>query len=234
MKRRLRSTNPVLLILLFSGSLAAAPQATTEMASSHGAFYRIRLPADPNPSQVSTLRIAVSPGEEKSGATWGMSLYGQAEPDLRFASMKLAYDLGAEFIWFWTSDHDHHVPYTEQLRLARKITEYVQRQPPRDLTALRQAAGTAIVLPYGYTLPTTWQLFTWGTHIYPLSRKNPSGLTYKEVLRPAIQEIARCLKEGVAYDVVPAGEDFDPNEYERVLQVEEDGTCRLAVRAERK
>lgn len=166
-------------------------------------------------------------------AKWGMSIYGQAEPDLRFASMKLAYDLGAEFIWFWTSDHDHHVPYREQLRLAREITEYASKQPIRDLVRLRRAAQTAIVLPYGYTLPTSWQLHTWGTHIYPLGRKNSAGLTYKEVLRPAVQEIARCLKDGVVYDVAPAGRDFDPRGYQRIFWVQEDGSCRLTVSSDR-
>ncbi len=152
------------------------------------------------------------------GAKWGMSIYGQAEPPLRLASMKLAYDLGAEFIWFWTSDHDHHVPYTEQLRLARAISDYAENQPTRDLDALRRAATTAIVIPYGYSLPTCWQLFTWGTHIYPLNRKNEHGLTYREVLRPAVWEIERCLKAGIPYDVVPAGAAFDPNGYEQIIR----------------
>jgi len=153
------------------------------------------------------------------GSKWGMSIYGQAEPHLRLPSMKLAYDLGAEFIWFWTSDHDHHVPYTEQLRLAREISKYAEQQPPRDLEKLRHAATTAIVIPYGYSLPTVWQMFTWGTHIYPLDRKNERGLTYKEVLTPAVREIARCLKEGTPYDVVPAGDAFDPSGYERVVWI---------------
>ncbi|UCD50069.1 MAG: hypothetical protein JSW27_21375 [Phycisphaerales bacterium] len=158
------------------------------------------------------------------GSKWGMSIYGQAEPYLRLPSMKLAYDLGAEFIWFWTSDHDHHVPYTEQLRLARAITAYAQTRAPRDLAKLRRAAKTAIVIPYGYSLPTCWQLFTWGTHIYPLDRKNEHGLTYKEVLAPAVREIARCLNEGIAYDVLPAGKGFDPHGYERIFSVAEDGS----------
>lgn len=154
---------------------------------------------------------------------WGMSIYGQAEPHLRFPSMKLAYDLGAEFIWFWTSDHDHHVPYTEQLALARQITGYAKSHPRPDLNNLRRAATTAIVLPYGYTLPTCWQLFTWGTHIYPLSRKNRFGLTYKEVLSPAIKEIAQCLKNNISYDVVPAGKAFDPADYDKVVWISEKG-----------
>jgi len=157
------------------------------------------------------------------GSKWGMSIYGQAEPHLCLPSMKLAYDLGAEFIWFWTSDHDHHVPYTEQLRLARTITEYARSRPPRNLERLRRAATTAVVIPYGYSLPTCWQFFTWGTHIYPLDRKNEHGLTYKQVLTPAVREIARCLKQHIPYDVVPAGEAFDPSSYETVIRVTEDG-----------
>ena len=160
---------------------------------------------------------------------WGMSIYGQAEPHLRFPSMKLAYDMGAEFIWFWTSDHDHHVPYTEQLALARRMTEYAKSHPRPDLNKLRKVATIAIVLPYGYTLPTSWQLFTWGTHIYPLNRKNRFGLTYKDVLSPAINEIAYCLKNKISYDVVPAGKDFDPGGYDKVVWIREDGTVSFAV-----
>ncbi|MHC4462747.1 MAG: hypothetical protein ACYS30_15160 [Planctomycetota bacterium] len=156
-------------------------------------------------------------------AKWGMSIYGQAEPHLRFPSMKLAYDLGAEFIWFWTSDHDHHVPYTEQLSLARRITRYAESHPRPDMEKLRRAATTAIVLPYGYTLPTCWQLHTWGTHIYPISRENRFGLTYKDVLRPAVDEVTRCLKNNVSYDVVPAGEAFDRTDYEKVIWITEEG-----------
>jgi hypothetical protein len=161
------------------------------------------------------------------GTKWGMSIYGQAERNLRLPSMKLAYDLGAEFIWFWTSDHGHHVPYNEQLVLARHITEYAKSHPRPDLNKLRRAATTAVVLPYGYTLPTCWQLHTWGTHIYPLSRKNRLGLTYKQVLAPAVRQIAHCLKNNISYDVVPAGRDFNPAEYEEVIWIKEDGTVSI-------
>jgi hypothetical protein len=157
------------------------------------------------------------------GTKWGMSIYGQAEEKLRWPSMKLAYDMGAEYVWFWTSDHDHHVSYTEQLKLARRLAVYAEQQPKRDLEKLRQTATTAIVLPYGYTLPTQWQLHTWGTHIYPLKRKNQFGLTYKQVLKPAIQEITRCLKGGIFYDVLPAGKAFRPGEYETVIWIRENG-----------
>ncbi|MBN1845130.1 MAG: hypothetical protein JW810_05565 [Sedimentisphaerales bacterium] len=157
------------------------------------------------------------------GTRWGMSIYGQAAEPLRWPSMKRAYDLGAEYIWFWTSDHDHHVPYAQQLQLARQLAEYAASRPRRDLDALRRAAATVIVLPYGYTLPTQWQLHIWGTHLYPLTRKNRFGLTYQRVLAPAVKQIARCLKEGISYDVVPAGEAFDPRDYAQVIWISEKG-----------
>lgn len=159
------------------------------------------------------------------GAKWGMAIYGQAEPTLRYPSMQLAYDLGAEYLWFWTSDHDHHVPYTEQLALSRRISDYAKAHP-RDLSALRNKAKTAIVLPYGYTLPTSWQLFTWGTHIYPLDKKNDKGLTTQQVLKPAVKEIARCLREKIPYDIVVEGEGFRREGYEKVYEVLEDGSVK--------
>ncbi|NLH17160.1 MAG: hypothetical protein GX455_11330 [Phycisphaerae bacterium] len=156
-------------------------------------------------------------------AKWGMAIYGQAEPGLRYPSMQLAYDLGAEYLWFWTSDHDHHVPYAEQLALSRRISDYA-RTHPRDLTALRNKANTAIVLPFGYTLPTSWQLFTWGTHIYPLDKKNDKGLTTLQVLKPAIEEIARCLKDKIQYDICVAGDGLARDRYERIYEVLDNGT----------
>ncbi|MBN2136905.1 MAG: hypothetical protein JW720_03785 [Sedimentisphaerales bacterium] len=155
-------------------------------------------------------------------ARWGMSIYGHAEHDLRLPSMKLAYDLGASFIWFWTSDHNHHVPYTEQLALTRAITDYAKAHPRPPLRKLMKRAKTVIVLPYGYTLPACWELDMFGSYIYPINRKNEFGLTYKEVLSPAIRKIEYCLKNGTPYDVVPAGKAFDPNVYEEIIRITED------------
>ena len=103
------------------------------------------------------------------------------------------------------------------------MTDYARNHPRSDLDKLRSSATTAIVLPYGYTLPTIWQLFTWGTHIYPLSRENRFGLKYKEVLRPAVKETAHCLKNNISYDVIPAGKAFDPAGYEKIVWIKEEG-----------
>ena len=43
------------------------------------------------------------------------------------------------------------------------------------------------------------------------------------MLAPAVEEIARCLQERIAYDVVPAGERFDRSGYDRVVWIGENG-----------
>jgi hypothetical protein len=156
------------------------------------------------------------------GAKWGMSIYGHAEQELRLPSMKLAYDLGAAYIWYWTSDHNHHVPYTEQLALTRAITDYAKKHPRPALNKLAARAKKAIVLPYGYTLPACWELDMYGSYIFAISRKNELGIPYKEVLAPAIKEIEHCLKNRIPYDVIPAGKNFDPTIYEQIVRIGED------------
>ena len=47
------------------------------------------------------------------GRDWGMSIYGQADRAVSPLAVTLAYDLGARYIWYWTSDHGHHLPYRE-------------------------------------------------------------------------------------------------------------------------
>jgi len=157
-------------------------------------------------------------------ARWGMSIYGHTHKELRLRSMRLAYDLGAAYIWFWTSDHDHHLPYKDQLALARAITDYARIHPRPPLNELLRRARRAIVLPYGYTLPACWELDMFGSYIFSLDRKNKHGLTYRQVLTPAIKQIEYWLRNNIPYDVVPAGKDFDPAPYEQIIRIKEDGT----------
>jgi hypothetical protein len=44
------------------------------------------------------------------------------------------------------------------------------------------------------------------------------------VLSPAVKEIEYCLKNGIPYDVVPAGKQLDASGYEQIIRIEEDGT----------
>ncbi len=187
------------------------------------AEFGTNIPIEPNNLFLWCYSQMIGPARALN-ARWGMSIYGQAEPELRLPSMKLAYDLGASFIWFWTSDHDHHVPYVEQLALAREISDYAKSHPRPPLAELLRRAKTVIVLPYGYTLPSCWELDMFGSYIFSLKRKNELGISYKDVLSPAVKEIEYCLKNGIPYDVVPAGKQLDASGYEQIIRIEEDGT----------
>ena len=67
------------------------------------------------------------------GKDWGTSIYGQSNPRLRETALKVAYDMGARWFWFWTMDHDHHLPHAEKLRLIRAISTYARANPNRDM-----------------------------------------------------------------------------------------------------
>jgi hypothetical protein len=43
-------------------------------------------------------------------------------------------------------------------------------------------------------------------------------------------QIARCLKNDISYDVVPAGKDSDPGGYERVIWIKEDGSLSVSTK----
>ena len=141
--------------------------------------------------------------------------------------MKLAYDLGASFLWFWTSDRGHHVPYDQQLDLVRSIRQHIRTHPRPPAQELLSRAKTAIVLPYGYTLPGD-NMVMFGSDAIGLDRQSHLGLTFRQVLAPAVKEVERCLKQTIPYDVVVAGQDFDPTVYDEVVWVREDATVRIS------
>ena len=81
---------------------------------------------------------------------WGMSIYGQADPGISPSAVRTAYDMGARYIWFWTCDHGHHLPYREQLELASVLREHEKTSPREDMSSLLRAAKAVVVFPEGY------------------------------------------------------------------------------------
>jgi hypothetical protein len=67
---------------------------------------------------------------------WGMSIYGQADQEVSLLGMTMAYDRGARYIWFWSSDRDHHLPFEEQLELAAGLSDHVRKHPRGERRAL--------------------------------------------------------------------------------------------------
>lgn len=63
------------------------------------------------------------------GKDWGTSIYGQADPALSPLAVRMAYDMGARYLWYWTSDHDHHLPWPEQIELTEIIRDHAAAHP---------------------------------------------------------------------------------------------------------
>jgi hypothetical protein len=57
--------------------------------------------------------------------------------------------MGARYLWFWTSDHDHHIPWVEQVELARTLRKHAAEHPRASIFDAKPTIDTAIVLPYG-------------------------------------------------------------------------------------
>ena len=159
---------------------------------------------------------------------WGMAIYGQADPSISPLAVTLAYDMGARYIWFWTSDHDHHLPFPEQMELARIIREHEAAHPRRPRRELVCAARAAVALPEGYTVD---RYSMWGSPYIGLSHCNEFGVSDREIITTALFEGLRLLKRGVDFDFVIDTPAISLAGYERVVYVRRDGSVdRVAPR----
>jgi hypothetical protein len=150
---------------------------------------------------------------------WGTAIYGQSDPDMRVDALTLAYDMGAKYLWYWTSDHDHHVPYTEQLALTKALMQHANEHPRGSPGDLRRAARTAIAFPPGYTL--AWDRM-WGGQAFALDSVNETGTLYRDVVAAAMWEGVLYAKRGASFDFTVQHPGLDRLGYERVVGVSED------------
>ncbi len=166
------------------------------------------------------------------GSKWGVAIYGQM--DLKAAELvfPMAYEQGAHYFWFWTSDHAHHVPFEEQLEHTRNFRAYIQLHPrktsAKNLTA---QAKVAVALPWGY-LCDHYQMkhytsvdktfsegrMWWSTEM-ELSDKNSKGVPYRDVLAAAVKEAVELLKSGTPFDFIFLRNGEKTREYEEVRRV---------------
>ncbi len=169
--------------------------------------FRIRLPRKPETMfrfYFSFLRGAARVFDKD----WGMSIYGQADPEVSALGMKMAYDRGARYIFFWSSDRDHHLPFEEQLALAEELREHVRDHPRGPRRALIRRAEDAIVLPYGFTFSISdWQkrrmADLWHRTSFPIEGgAMPDGTPYYSVLRCAAEKMEELIDQGKEFDVV--------------------------------
>ncbi len=137
----------------------------------------------------------------------------------------MAYDMGARYIWFWTSDHSHHLPYREQLELARVLREHEKAHPRPRIKSLLQKAKVAVAVPEGYMgWAEYWPAGIWNNDRFGFKKPNEEGVTYGSVIAAAMREGLALVRRGIAFDFVVDGEPARDAGYQRVIRVLPNGT----------
>lgn len=163
-------------------------------------------------------------GTSPFGKSWGMAIYGQADPAISPLAMSLAYDMGARYVWFWSSDHDHHVPWPEQMDLTRKLRKHVAEHPRPSIEGRQPERDVAIVLPYGYFLwignesnnPHTnlW----WVRELDVKTHSNESSKRFSRLMKGALRAVRDALDKHEDFDItIDDGREI--RGYKRVIRI---------------
>ncbi|MCL6628762.1 MAG: hypothetical protein K6U00_04075 [Armatimonadetes bacterium] len=156
--------------------------------------------------------------------SWGMAIYGQCDPEIAPLAVTLAYDMGARYIWFWTYDHQHHLPHFMKLNLLKHLKEHKARCPRQSLKALLFSAGTVIALPYGYGYCLGFDQM-WESPNLNIAELNAAGVPHRVVFASALKEAIKCVKRGEDFDfAVDIGQAFEG--YNRVVRIGLDGSVK--------
>lgn len=163
------------------------------------------------------------------GGEWGTAIYGQADYSIAPQAIKQAYDMGARYIWFWTSDHDHHLPYTKQLELARIIRDYELANPRASRVPQIRKAKVAVAIPDGYICVYPWM---WGNPWFGFDKLNEFGVTYGSVISEAYYQMYRLVKAGIDFDcIIDVPKVIESAGYDRIIRIRADGCTNLPAPA---
>jgi len=187
--------------------------------------YGCQIPVD-NPNNLADILYGFLRGAARfAGKNWGMSIYGQVHRADAFWFQTHAYDLGARLFFYWDSHELACVPHGEYLALSRNLRAHVESHPHRDSKKLKEAAEVAILLPPGYNLGHVHlgRGNLWGLGELNLERSNREGVKYSVVMSNFFTEIERCIRLGVAYDLLWDLEGIELSGYREVVRIREDG-----------
>jgi hypothetical protein len=150
---------------------------------------------------------------------WGTSIYGQCDPAIAPLALTTAYDMGARCFWFWTSDHAHHIPWNEQIRLASTFKEYTAAHPRPSIYSPQPRRDAVIAIPNGYFL--SLRDFQWETSEDPGRRE--AGEKYRRVLTRALTAVQQCFDRGEDFDItIDDGHRIEG--YKRIIKIDDKKT----------
>jgi hypothetical protein len=124
--------------------------------------------------------------------------------------------MGARYFWFWTSDHAHHVPWNEQLSLARTLKEYAAKRPRPSIYLPQPRRDAVIAIPNGYFL--SLRDFEWGAG-EDLER-HEAGEKYRRVLIRALTAMHQCMDRGEDFDVT-INDGHRLEGYRRIIKIDD-------------
>ena len=154
------------------------------------------------------------------GGDWGTSIYGQADPMISPLAIRMAYDQGARYVWFWTSDHGHHMPYKEQLELTRILREHEKAHPRKPMKS-----SVAVAFPEGYIgWSEFWPNGLWNNERFGFQKTNEQGVTFGKVIGEVLQQGIALARKGIQFDFVVDGEPARKAGYDKIIRVRTDGS----------
>lgn len=146
---------------------------------------------------------------------WGTAIYGQCDPAISPSALTMAYDMGARYFWFWTSDHDHHLPWNEQLTLARTLKDYAAKHPRKSIYNPAPKRDIAIALPNGLVFP--FDKFDWVEAPTP-QMKAAQFAHLQNVRLRTLEMIQKCLQHHQDFDItIDDGRDIEG--YRHVVRI---------------
>jgi len=187
--------------------------------------YGCQIPVD-NPKNLASIIYGFLRGAARlANKDWGMSVYGAVDRADTFWLQTHAYDLGAKFFLYWDTYQLACVPYSEYLALSRNLRAHAESHPHRNLDKLKQAAEIVILLPPGYNLGHVYmgKGNLWGLDELNLERLNQENIKYRVVMNNFFTEIERCIRLGVAYDLLWNLDGLNLRGYREAIRIREDG-----------
>ena len=154
-------------------------------------------------------------GTRPFGKHWGTAIYGQCDPKIAPLALTLAYDMGARYLWFWTSDHDHHMPWPEQLELARTLKKHRTEHPRPSIFGPPPARDLAIVVPYGYFLSVD---NLWWVRVMDPEGKNEASAKYRRLMQRAHAAIQQAFDRKLDFDIT-VDDDREITGYREVVRI---------------
>ena len=191
--------------------------------------YGCQLPVDDPKSLTAIIYGFLRGAARLTDKSWGTSIYGAVDRADAFWFLTHAYDLGATRFFFWDNAQIACVPYGECLALARNLRLHAENYPDRDLKQLNHAAEIALLLPPGYNLGHVHlgKGSLWGLGELNLERVNRKGVKHRTVMSNFFTEIERCIRLGVAFDLLWDLPEIHPSGYREVVRIREDGKVEL-------